>query len=332
MGYKNNNRGGTAFDAATASSMAFLNSQLELPDMEIVKPMTSVTHKRDISIKFGGGYPQFLSAYATNYATTGGNEYGLQGTNNTEIPLTQVSISKGLWQAWIWSGGFSISHADLERLKTAKAIGYPPPFSLQEMLEEGVSLTWEKAMDKVTYTGWEGQPGLVNNPNITSSLAPNPGGGTTWATKTPTQIQADINFMLLQTVTNSVYSLEGMADTILIPWSVNNALLQPMTTGGFSSILEFVLHNNIAKQNGIDLKIFPLPNDWIGTAGVGGVTRAVAYRNNEKTVKLRVPVAPQKVLTMPTTRNGVSYETVYQACIGQVEFRRNQPFYYLDGV
>lgn len=332
MGYKNNRRGGTAFDAATSSSMAFLSSQLEYASPELIKPLTSVTHPRDITVKLGGGFVEFLSAYSSDYGTTGGNQYGLQGTNNTDIPEIQVAVNKGLWNAWNWAVGFTITHIDLQRLQYAKSIGQPAPFSLQAMLEDGVQLTWNKALDRVTYLGWLGQPGLINNPGITSSTAPatGTGSGTAWSTKTPLQIQTDVNFMLLQTLIASAYSLDGMADTILIPWSVYPTLMQPMTTGGFSSVLEFLLKNNLARENGIDLKILPLPNDWIATQGVGGGTRAVAYRNNEKTVLLRAPQPVTKVFTVPTADKGGAYQTIFNGCIGQVQFYRGQAFYYLD--
>lgn len=334
MTYRNSRRAGTAFDAATSSSMAFLSSQLEYASPKLVKPLTSMTHPRDITVELGGGFVEFISAYASDYATTGSNQYGLQGTQNTDIPQIQVSVNKGLWHAWNWAVGFTITDIDLKRLETAKRMGQPAPFSLQKLLEDGVQLTWNKALEVVTYQGWLGQPGLVNNATVANSLAPATGSGSgrAWSTKTPVQIQTDINYMIEQTLIQSAYSLDGMADTILIPWSVYPVLMQPMTTGGFSSILEFILNNNIARQNGIDLKIFPLANDWIATAGAGSTTRGVAYRNNEDTVLLRAPQPCNKVFTVPTTKDGGAYETIFNGCIGQVQVYRSQAFYYLDSI
>lgn len=327
MSYRNNRRGGTAMDAATSSALAFLSSQLEYATPKLVKPLTAMYHPRDITVEVGGGFVEFLSAYASDYASTGGNEFGLQGTSNTDIPLVQASVNKGLWHAWNWATGFKITDIDLKRLQAAKRYGQPAPFSLQKLLEDGVQLVWNKALEKVAYTGWLGQAGIVNNPNVTHSAA-----AQTWASSTPVQIQNMINNMLEATVAQSAYSLDGMADSILVPWSVYPVLLQPMTTGGFSSILEFLLANNIARQNGIDLKIFPLPNNWIGTAGVGGTTRAVAYRNNEDTVVLRIPQPVTKVFTIPTTKDGGAYETIFNGCIGQVQFFRTQAATYLDTI
>jgi hypothetical protein len=334
MGYKNTQRGGTAMDAATSSSLAFLSSELEYASPKLIKPLTSMTHPRDVTVEYGGGFVEFISAYASDYATTGGNQYGLQGTNNTDIPQIQAVVNKGIWQAWNWAVGFTITHIDLERLRTAKRFGQIAPFSLQKLLEDGVQLTWNKALEYVTYRGWMSQPGLINNAIVANSLAPATGTGglRTWASKAPVLILADVNFLLLQPLIASAYSLDGMADTILIPWSVYSVLMQPMTAAGDKSVLEYLLDNNIGKQNGIDLKIFPLANDWIATAGTGATTRAVAYRNNEDTVVLRAPQPASKVFTVPTTKDGGAYETIFNGCIGQVQFYRSQTFYYLDGI
>lgn len=331
---KNNRRGAVAFDAAGASGNAFLNAQLEYSDPDLVKPMTSMTHQRDITVKFGGGFVEFLTAYASDYGTVGGNQYGLQGTSNTDIPMVNASLNKGIWNAWNWAAGFLVTFIDLKKLEAAKRNGQPAPFSLTKMLEDAVQLVWNKAMERVTYLGWLGQPGIINNPNVTSSLAPATGTGglRTWASKTPTQIQTDVNFGLNQTVQQSAYSLAGMADTVLLSWTIYQVLMQPMTTGGFSSVLEFLLNNNIARQNGIDLKIFPVANDWITGQGAGTTERAVFYRNNEETLLLRAPQPVTKAATIATTEAGGSWQTIYNGCIGQVQWYRTQPAYYLDGI
>ncbi len=332
--FKRNGNGGSAFDAATSSSLAFLSSELEFASPDLVKPLTSSTHPRDITMTFGGGFVEFLSAYASDYASVGLNEYGLQGTSNTDIPQVQVAVNKGVWNAWNWASSILVTQIDLKRLETAKRSGIPAPFSLQQLLEDGIQLVWNKALEKVTYLGWLGQPGLINASNVTSALAPATGSGSlrTWASKTPAQIQLDINAGLTATVTNSGYSLDGMADRMLIPWTEYQLLMQPMTTGGFSSILEFLMQNNIARQNGIDFKIFPVANPWISGQGTGTTDRAVFYRNNEKNVLIRVPQPVTKAMMVPSADKGGAYETIYNGCIGQVQILRSSTMYYLDGI
>ena len=324
-------------DAATSSSLAFLNAQLELASTQLVKPLSSMTHPRDITVKFGGGMPDYLTAYASDYATTGGNQYGLQGTNNTDVPMIQTNIYKGLWVTWIWQVGFLITVLDLKKLQTAAASGQPAPFSLQSLLEDGVTLVWNKAMEVVTYNGWMGQPGLVNNPACTSTLAPATGSGglRTWASKSPSQIQSDVNFALSQAIGQAVYAADAYPDSCLIDYNVYNNLFQPMVlgnVGGFESVGRYIEANNIARASGVDFKFKPLANPWIATQGSGGTSRAVFYRNDPNNVLLHAPQPPQKVFTVPSTKDGGAYETLFNGCVGQVQFKRNQSFFYLDGV
>jgi hypothetical protein len=207
----------TAMDGS--SGMAFVGAALELIRPGLIEPLSVVTHPRDITVTFGGGFVEYLSAYAADYGSVGFNQYGLQGTNNTDIPQVQVTVDKGTWKAVIWAASSSISDIDMKKLAAATASGQGAPFSLQKLIDTGVRLVWNKALDKVTYTGWLGLPGLLNNPDVVATLAPATGAGglRTWASKTPQQIQTDINFGLLAGVKASGYSLEGLPDRSLCP-------------------------------------------------------------------------------------------------------------------
>ena len=337
-----------AFDAAGASGLAFLTSQLELIDADLVRPLQAVTHKRDIAVEVGGGFPEFISAFSSNYATTGTQYFGLQGTNNTDIPEAQADIQKGIWRTYIWAMGMTITWVDLRRMEFALRTGQAPPFSLQELYEESVETNWGKALDFVTYAGFLGDPALINNPSVYEYTIPATGAGssTTWASKTPQQILIDVNTALNQTVFNSGYdSQEGMADRLLIPYTQFALLTQPMVIGGAPvavSTIAYIEKECVAAHHGIPFKINFLPNPWISGQGVGntapvgqqgnGLDRAVFYKNSKKSLYLKVPQPMMQALTVPTTRNGGSYETMFAGCISQIIFKRTQTMVYADGI
>jgi hypothetical protein len=325
-----------AFDAAGGSGLAFLQSQLELIDTDLVRPLQAVTHKRDIAVEVGGGYPEFISAFASNYATTGTQYFGLQGTNNTEIPEAQADIQKGIWRTYIWAMGITVTYFDLKRMETALRTGQAPPFSLQELYEESCETNWVKALDYVVYNGFLGDAGIVNNPNVFEYTVVNPGSGTTWATKTPQQILTDVNTALNQTVENSGYDAqEGMADRLLIPYTQFAYLTQPMVIGGAPvavSTISYIEKECVAAHHGIPFKINFLPNPWISGKGSGGTDRAVFYKNSKKSLYLKVPQPMTQAMTVPTTRAGGAYETMYGGCISQVIFKRTQTMVYADGI
>ena len=105
--------------------------------------------------------------------------------------------------------------------------GIPAPFSLQSLLDQGAKSIWGKAMDRVTYLGWNGQPGLINNTNIAYSIAPNGASGfPQWTKKTTTEILNDFNTVLLATQSGSGYDTAGLADTVLVDfthWNISES-------------------------------------------------------------------------------------------------------------
>lgn len=333
---RNGNRG-QAFDAAGASGMAFLQSQLEQVDTNVVKPLQATTHARDIEVIVGGGFPQFISAFATNYATTGTKYFGLQGTNNTDIPEAQADIQKAVWDTYIWSMGMTLTVFDLERLEFAKRTGIEPPISLQEMYEDSVDTNWIKALDYVTYKGFNGAPGIVNNPDAPEMVAAaGASGSTNWLRKTPQEILNDVNTALNQTAANSQYdTAEGMADWLLVPYTQYAYLTQPMAIGGAPvavSIIEYIEKNCVAAHHGIPFKINFLPNPWISGQGTDSTDRAVYYKNSRKSLYLKIPQPKKKMMTVPSTLNGGSYQTMFGGCISQVIFKRTQTMIYQDGI
>lgn len=326
---------GLDFGAAGSSGMTFLQSQLELIEPNLVKPLQATTHARDITVKNGGGFPEQVSMWASNYASTGGAFYGLQGTNNTDIPEAQVDVEKGLVPTFNWASAFTITWMDLRRMEFAQRNSLAMPFSIQELYDEAVETIWAKALDYVTYTGFLGNAGLVNNANVPAFVVVNGGSGTAWSTKTPTQILFDINFAINQTVQNSGYAMqEGCADTLLVPYTQYAALTLPMTLSGvgWQSTIEYIKKNCVAAAYGIDFKIFPLPNPWISGQGLGGLDRGICYKNTEKSVVLHVPTPKTQAMTIPTTKDGGAYQTLFAGNISAVMFKRTTTQVYMDGI
>lgn len=338
---------GRAFDAAGASGLAFLQSQLELIDTDLVRPMQATTHKRDIAVEVGGGFPEFISAFASNYATTGTQYFGLQGTNNTEVPEAQADIQKGIWRTYIWAMGMTVTYVDLKRMEFSLRTGQAPPFSLQELYEESVETNWGKALDFVVYLGFLGDPALINNPNVPEYVAAaGAAGSTTWAKKTPQEILADVNTALNTAVGNSGYSAEeGMPDRLLVPYTQYAYLTQPMAIGGAPvavSTIEYIEKQCVAAHHGIPFKINFLPNPWISGQGSGntapvgqqgnGLDRAVFYKNSKKSLYIKIPQPMTQAMTVPTTRAGGAYETLFVGCISGVIWKRSQTACYVDGI
>lgn len=188
-------------------------------------------------------------------------------------------------------------------------------------------------MDQNVYLGFPkyGTYGLVNNPNVTAASAPNGAAGTaTWATKTPDEILNDVNAVMVNTWTASEYDLTGMANHILIPPAQYARLVATkVSDAGNMSILEFLLANNIGKNQGVELVI--APSRWVIGAGTGGKDRMVAYANDEDRIRVSQTVPLTRAMTSPSVEQ-LAYLTAYAAQMGQVEFLYLTPVQYMDGI
>ena len=315
-----------AQDAATAGGLAFLVGELEKRDPKLREPLTSVTYPRDIVIKTGGGWVESTSAHNVSYATAAGEDGGIIGGQTNNIPVMQADIGKDIFKVFNWAHILKVPFLDQSKLQN---IGR----SLDDILDKGIRLNHDKTMDQNVYLGFPkyGTYGLVNNPNVTTSSAPNGAGGTaTWATKTPDEILKDINTAMVNTWTASEYDLSGMANHILIPPAQYALLVSTkISNAGNMSILEFLLENNIGKNQGVDL--FIAPSRWCIAAGAGGKDRMVAYANDEDRIRVSQTVPLSRAMTAPSV-DQLAYLTAYAAQMGQVEFLYLQPVQYTDGI
>lgn len=312
--------------AAAGSGMAFLVGELEKKDPKLNEPLASVTFARDIPVKVGGGWVETTSNLFVDYATTGGNSNGLIRGQSNDIPVIQANTSKDIYKVFAWSNILKVPFIDQQRMQ---GIGR----SLDSILDTGIKLNYNKALDYMTYKGVPEQNihGLVNNSKVTTStVATGAASAKTWATKTPKEILDDVNTLLTSTWENSEYDNSGMANHILIPpLQYAYIVSRYVSDAGNISILNYLLENNIGKNQGIDLDIQPCR--WCTGAGLSSTDRMVAYVNDESKIVLDIPVPLQRAMTQPSVAD-MAYLTGYVANIGQVKPLYYQCIEYADGI
>lgn len=313
-------------DAAIGTGMAFLVGELEKRDPRLLEPLSSVTWMRDIVSKTGGGWVDFTSNQFVDYATTGGNDDGIIGGETNDIPVMQANATKDVYKVFNFANILKVPFVDQQKLQN---IGR----SLDDILDKGIRLNYNKSIDNIVYTGMPraGVYGLVNSPSITAAAVANGASGQSkWNKKTPDEILADINAIITDTWAASEYDLTGMANHILIPPQQYAYLVgTKVSEAGNVSILQFLLDNNIGKNQGIDLTI--APSRWCAGAGTGGTDRMVAYVNDEDRVNFDLTVPLSRVMTQSQVTE-MAYLTAYAAQIGQVKFLYTQCARYGDGI
>ena len=102
--------------AGIASGQAFLTSELEKRDTLVRTPLTSVTYARDIPVRVGGGWAEFVSAMQVGYGTAGGSGDNLHHAGGANgIPMIQANFEKGLYKSHMVAMGTRVMWLDMQR-------------------------------------------------------------------------------------------------------------------------------------------------------------------------------------------------------------------------
>lgn len=318
----------TMDEAAIASGGAFLQSELEKRDHTVRQPLTSFTYSRDIPIRVGGGWAEYVSAMNVGYGVTGGNEGGLVHAGGANgIPMVQADFDKGLFKTHIFSIGMRIMFVDVQR-------GNMTGRNYESILRDGVRMAYDKHMDANTYIGIKkyGSTGLVNNPNVTTAnaAATSTGGNTEFRSKTADQILTDINDAILAVWEQAEYDRDAIPNHILMPYEQFNYLATTRVSElAEKTILTFLTENNVAKHNGGDLYIGA--TSWCKGAGIGGTDRMVVYINKEKYLAMDELVPMSRAMTQANATN-LCYDTAYLANLSEVQMYYENIMRYVDGI
>jgi len=182
----------------------------------------------------------------------------------------------------------------------------------------------ERFIDTVAFEGDASKnfQGLLNHSAVTAAGATTGG----WDTATETQILADVNdvIMGIYNATNSV----AIADTLLLAPDRFAILASRQLVGTTMTLLEYIRKNNAytaLTNQPLDIRTIR----GLETAGVGGVSRMVAYRNDPTVLKLHIPM-PHRFL--PLEVKGLLYQVPGIFRVGGLDIRLPKEVRYADGI
>lgn len=312
-----------------ASGGAFLTSELEKRDALIRTPLTSFTYTRDLPIRVGGGWVDYVSAMSVGYGVTGGSGDGVVDAGGANgIPMVQADFDKGLYKAHAVAMGTRVMWVDMQK-------GNVTGRNIETLLRDGVRMTYDKHMDENAYVGFEryGTTGLVNNPDVTVTDAASNGEtspSTKFKDKTPDQILDDINTGILDAWAQAEYDLDSVPNHIIMPYEQYNYLATTRVSDlAEKTILTFLMENNVASQNGSDL--FIGATNWCKGAGGSSDDRMVIYCNKERYIAMDELAPLNRAMTTPNTEK-FCYDTAFAGNVSEVEIFYTQPIVYVDGI
>ena len=311
-----------AMDAAgIASGQAFLTSELEKRDMLVRTPLTSFTYSRDIPVRVGGGWAEFVSAMNVGYGLTGGSGEGMIGSGSADgIPMVQADFGKDLWKTHAIYAGTRVFWIDMQK-------GNMTGRNIDTLLRDGLRMAYDKHMDENVYVGFAkyGTTGLINNPDVVITNATK-----TWATATPDEILEMVNNAILATWARAAYDLDAIPNHILLPYEQYNYIATTKVTNlAEKTILTFLEENNVATKNGGDL--FIGATVWCKAAGTGSTDRMVVYSNKERYVAIDELVPLTRAMTTPNAER-FSYDTAYAGNVSETEVFYPETITYTDGI
>ena len=311
-----------AMDAAgIASGQAFLTSELEKRDMLVRTPLTSFTYSRDIPVRVGGGWAEFVSAMNVGYGLTGGSGEGMIGSGSADgIPMVQADFGKDLWKTHAIYAGTRVFWIDMQK-------GNMTGRNIDTLLRDGLRMAYDKHMDENVYAGFAkyGTTGLSNNPDgvITNATK-------TWATATPDEILEMVNNAILATWARAAYDLDAIPNHILLPYEQYNYIATTKVTNlAEKTILTFLEENNVSGKNGGDL--FIGATVWCKGAGTGSTDRMVVYSNKERYIAIDELVPLTRAMTTPNAER-FSYDTAYAGNVSETEVFYPETITYTDGI
>jgi hypothetical protein len=314
-------------DQATIDSTAgFYVNQLERLDQEVHEPLIAITWGRDIDLREDvTAGDEDASWTNSTFASAGGlrpTGKSWAGKNTTQIARTQLDMSKTVQPLTVWAEELGYT---LPELASAQMTNRP----IDRQYYDALKTKWDMDTDEMVYIGDTdlNYSGLLNNTSVLAVNAANGASGySTWTTKTPNEILADVNTLL-----SDVWAASGWAivpeELRLPPLAFTYIVSTIVSTAGNQSILNFLSENSLAKaRNGKPLNIQSIK--WLTGAGAGGTNRMQAYTKDKRRVRF-----PQvDLMRTPIEYRGLKQITTYWGKLGVVEWVYPNTGGYMDGI
>lgn len=326
----------TTYDQATIDSAgAFLVGQLERLDPMIHAPLAAVTWTRDIDLRTDVQLSDDYTSYTTQtFASVGGTApQGISWASKqgTAIPRITVDAQKVVNDLTPWAEEVSYT---VKELAASQRLAQP----IDAVKLVGLNLKHQMDIDQMVYVGDPtiSAKGLVNHAlvtNVSNVAASGTGSSTLWTTKTPDQITADFNEMMISAWAATGYSFPP-ANILVAPVPFGYLASTKVSNAGNTTILAYVKANNIltAEYNTpLDIK----PCKWLDKNNINGpggtaatYDRMIAYTRKQEYV--RFPMVP--LMGLAPQYRSVFIAVPYLGQLGRVEAVYPETLAYRDGI
>lgn len=308
----------TARDALEA--LSFLVGQLAYTEQQVYeKKYTPMQYEELLPLDFAPNEGQTSIRYEMIDQVGQGRDVSGAGD---DTPMVDVGYSDKSFPIVLGSIGYQFTN---EEMRQSAFLRRPLDVARLRVAMEA----YRRTINQVALFGNSAKnlTGLYNNALVTAATRPS---AQSWANSTaaatPDKIIADLTFGLT-TAWNASANTSVPTHIAVAPLAFAE-LLKPRSTNSDTSILNWFLQNNLAKQQrGIELKI--LPGYGLDTAGGSSATRAVFYAKDDDNLTMKIPMplkfgAPQFI--------GIGVKVFGEYKYSGVEIRRPTTAYYMDAI
>jgi hypothetical protein len=310
------------------SALSYYVNQLENLDKRLYEPLTSVSWGRDIKLRSGITMSNESTSFIRSAFAGAGTLQNSVGnmpwisSETTAIPGVSINGQKVVLPLRLLAREISFTSVELER---SQLTGQP----IDSQKTDALNTLYQMNTDQMVYIGSAdvGATGLINNADVVvDTVANGISGGSTWASKTPDEILADVNTLLQNAWQASAYAV-CPGKLLLPPAQFAYLASQKVSSAGNVSILKFLEDNSISlKVNGKALDIQPVK--WLTAAGSASADRMVVYTNEEN--RIRFPMVPIRRET--AYYQGIRFTAPYLWAFGEMEIVYTETVRYADGI
>lgn len=310
------------FDQATIDSAgAFLVGELERLDPMIHLPLVSTTWTRDIDLRTDVQIgDEFSSFTRSTFGSSGTPDNGINWASKEQTAIPRVTLDIAKITNPLGLVTYEVSYT-IPELRSAELTGRP----IDSQMLAGMNLKHQMDADQLVYIGDAsvGSTGLVNSDTVVTNVSNVAAGASTllpWSSKSPDEILADVNELLVSVWAATGYSVPPNK-LLIAPLPYGYITSQVISIGGVGggseTIYSFLQRRNVmTAEKGIDLDIKSVK--WLdhGYRPNATLDRMIAYVQDTKFV--RFPMVPlQPVQPQP---RGIWIAVPYFGRFGVVEW------------
>lgn len=303
------------------ANFAFLTTTLAKLHEKLYEPKYYVTYQDDISIDVGGGFVDYVQYYTVDWAGIMNEFRNVVGNNANYIPRVNAGLNQKRVNVYTFEVAYDLRFIELEKMKKLTL-----QKSIEEIYSNAIVAGWDLFVQRVAYTGINGQTGMFNNGNVMVTTIDN-SAATTENTGFKGLDDADVvaffNGVFETYLLESNMNIGLLPDTFLVPTFVGSDLSSRFSALYTNTLRKFILDHNLGSDeaNG-EMKIRIASRPALNELGVGGHGRIVAYKNDKDFVRIDMPYPMQHYITLPNI-DKMSYTSAFVGQVSEIQMPYN---------